>query len=70
MIRLASQRFLWQLEGETAVQLQGGRLFCLQQDDTLRISGGEEVTFSPQPHSLTLSVVMDPANKLRPANNT
>ena len=47
----------------------GTEEFRLRQDDSLKIPGQSELTYIPSSESLTLSVVMDPNNKLRPANN-
>ena len=66
-----SETFLWQLEGSAVVSL-GSEEFRLRQDDTLRIPGQpgqSEFLYIPSSESVTLSVVMNPANKLRPYNN-
>ena len=62
------ETFLWQLEGSAVVSVRGEE-FRLRQDDTLRLPGDCEYVYIPSSESLTLSVVMDPNNKLRPANN-
>ena len=47
----------------------GSEEFRLRQDDTLRIPGQSEFLYIPSSESVTLSVVMNPANKDRPHNN-
>ena len=67
-IKSPSETFLWQLEGSAVVTI-GSEEFRLRQDDTLRIPGQSEFLYIPSSESVTLSVVMNPANKLRPYNN-
>ena len=67
-VKSPSETFLWQLEGSAVVSVRGEE-FRLRQDDTLRLPGDCEYVYIPSSESLTLSVVMDPNNKLRPANN-
>ena len=64
-----AETFLWQLEGSAVVRLDCGRELRLRTDDTLRLGPGQEWLLAPSPESLTMSVVMDPSNKLRPDNN-
>ena len=67
-IQSPAETFLWQLEGSAVVSL-GSEEFRLRQDDTLRVPGQSEFLYIPSSESVTLSVVMNPANKLRPYNN-
>ena len=61
--------FLWQLEGSAVVRLSCDTELRLRTDDTLRLGPGQEWLLAPRSESLTMSVVMDPSNKLRPYNN-
>ena len=67
-IKSPSETFLWQLEGTAVVRL-GSEEFRLRQDDSLRIPGQSEFLYIPSSESVSLSVVMNPDNKLRPYNN-
>ena len=67
-IQSPSETFLWQLEGSAVVSL-GSEEFRLRQDDTLRVPGQSEFLYIPSSESVSLSVVMNPAKKLRPYNN-
>jgi len=68
LIKSPSETFLWQLEGSAVVTV-GSREFRLRQDDTLRVPSDSEFLYIPSSEALTLSVVMNPNNKLRPYNN-
>ena len=59
--------FLWQLEGSAVVTV-GAEEIRLRRDETLLIPGGQEFLYAPSTESLTLSTVMDSANKDRPYN--
>ena len=65
----SAETFLWQLEGSCVLRLASGRELRLRTDDTLRLGPGQEWLHVPSSESLTMSVVMDPDNKLRPENN-
>ena len=64
----SAETFLWQLEGSAVINI-GAREVRLRQDDTLRVPANTEFHYVPSSESLTLSVVMDAKNKLRPQNN-
>ena len=51
------------------VRLSCGTELRLRTEDTLRLGPGQEWLLVPSSESLTMSVVMDPGNKLRPDNN-
>ena len=65
----SAETFLWQLEGSAVVRLSCGTELRLRTEDTLRLGPGQEWLLVPSSESLTMSVVMDPGNKLRPDNN-
>lgn len=67
-ISSTTETFLWQLEGSATVTYGAGVEVRLKRDDTLLVPGGK-YTYSPTTEALSLSCVMDPANKDRPANN-
>jgi len=62
-----SETFLWQLEGSAVVTV-GAEEFRLRRDETLLIPGRQDFLYAPSTESLTLSTVMDPANKNRPCS--
>jgi len=64
----SAETFLWQLEGSAVVRV-GSQEVRLRTDDSLRLAAGLEFLYAPSSESLTLSVVMNPDNKLRPLNN-
>ena len=62
------ETMLWQLEGSSVVTVKGTEI-KLGKDETLLIPPRSSFYYSPDEESLTMSIVMDPWNKLRPCNN-
>ena len=56
------------MQGSAVVRM-GSQEVRLRTDDSLRLAAGLEFLYAPSSESLTLSVVMNPDNKLRPLNN-
>eukprot|EP00092_Neocalanus_flemingeri_P025624 GFUD01027780.1.p1 GENE.GFUD01027780.1~~GFUD01027780.1.p1 ORF type:complete len:296 (-),score=86.37 GFUD01027780.1:152-1039(-) len=63
-----SETLLWQLEGSAMITV-GSEDFRLRRDETILIPGGQHFMYCPSTEALTLSTVMDPANKNRPGDN-
>jgi len=63
-----SETFLWQLEGSAMVTV-GTEEVRLRRDETLLVPAGTDFVYCPSTESLTLSTMMNPKNKARPANN-
>jgi len=65
-IQSNTETFLWQLEGSSTIHYGEGLEVKLKRDETVLLPGGGYFTYSPSPDSMTLSCVMDPANRGRP----
>jgi len=68
-IECPTETFLWQLEGSSTVIYGDGLEVRLKRDETLLVPGGGHFIYSPSSESMTLSCVMDPANRGRPHSN-
>ena len=63
-----AETFLWQLEGSAVIRVSNKEV-RMRKDDTLRVPVNTEFSYIPSSESMTMTVVMDPANKQRPLNN-